>query len=71
MDSDMGGRKYLRAGELAKYLGVSKATLAKQRCMGGGIPFTRLGRCVVYKLDEVEIFLTSRKRDSTSGAEPR
>ena len=66
MDSDKGGRRYLRAGELAKYLGVSKATLAKQRCLGGGIRFSRLGRCVVYAVDDVEAYLVEHKRRSTS-----
>jgi hypothetical protein len=66
MDSDKGGRRYLRAGALATQLGVSKATLAKQRCLGGGIPFTRLGRCVMYAVDDVEAYLSDRMRRSTS-----
>jgi hypothetical protein len=68
MESLGSGRKYLRASELAKYLGISKATLAKQRCTGEGIRFTRLGRCVMYAVDDVEAYLSDRMRHSTSDA---
>jgi hypothetical protein len=58
--------EHLRASELAKYLGISKATLAKQRCTGEGIRFSRLGRCVVCAADDVEAYLRDRTRGSTS-----
>lgn len=57
----------LRAPAAAQFLGLAPATLAKLRCIGGGPPFTKLGRAVVYEMADLEEWVTSQgKRRSTS-----
>ena len=34
-------------------LGVARTTLAKLRCLGGGPPFHRYGRKILYRPDEI------------------
>jgi len=42
--------RYLRAPQAAAFLGLSKATLAKFRCLGGGPVFHRAGaRVILYR----------------------
>lgn len=52
--------------ELARVLGVSIKTLDKLRRTGDGIPWVRLGRRVIYPVDEVERFLSTKTYRSTS-----
>ena len=40
--------------------------LAKVRIAGGGPPYAKVGRIVVYDLDEVDEWLAGRRRRSTS-----
>jgi hypothetical protein len=56
----------MRTGGAAAFTGLSESTLEKLRCTGGGPPFLKLGRVVVY--DEVDLvqWLGSRRRVSTS-----
>ena len=50
----------LRAVETAKYLQVSRSTLAKWRMNGAGPPYHRLGpRLVYYIKREVNVWLAS------------
>lgn len=59
----------LRAPEAAKFLGLSTSTLAKMRMRGGhdSPPFVRIGsRVVGYRLSDLESWLSSRRRRSTS-----
>ena len=51
---------------LAKLLGCSARTLERQRLEGTGIPFTRVGRLVRYRLVDVLRHLESQRRTSTS-----
>ena len=60
----------LRQAAAAEYLGVKPRTLEKWRRVGGGPPFFKLGRVVVYDLSELEAWLAARKRTSTSEARP-
>lgn len=60
------GRK-LRAREAAEYLGLSSSTLAKMRLHGNGPPYAKVGpRVVVYDLSDLETYVATRKRFSTS-----
>ena len=53
--------------EAAHYLGVSKAFLERDRWAGAKIPFVRVGsRAVRYRVADLEAFLESRVRMSTS-----
>jgi excisionase family DNA binding protein len=56
-------REVLSAAEAAKYLGVSKSLLDKNRCSGKlKLPFTRIGRRVVYLKQDLNAFLESQRR---------
>jgi Helix-turn-helix domain len=54
------------AEQAAAYLGLAKATLAKLRCRGGGAPYCKLGRRVVYDRRELDQWLRSKQRVSTT-----
>jgi len=61
----------MRAPELARYLGVSKAFLDVARIRGGGPPFVRLGRrCVIYRKADVVRWLEERAAASRKKAKP-
>jgi len=60
----------LRPPEAARYLGLSVSTLAKQRLRGDGPRFVKLGsRAVGYSLNELDAYLVSCTRSSTSDTE--
>ena len=50
----------------AEYLGLSPATLETMRSRGGGPRFSKLGRRVVYRREELDRWLEERSRRSTS-----
>ncbi len=52
-----------RAAEL---LGMSRRTLEKWRGEGNGPPFLKLGRRVLYATADLEAWVRSRRRRSTS-----
>lgn len=57
----------LTTKEAAKYLGLSKAFLERDRWAGASIPFLRVGaRAVRYRVSDLERFLNSRIKHSTS-----
>lgn len=59
--------KYFTTGELAKILGVSKATLERNRWQGIGIPFVKFGRRTVrYRDVDVKTWLDSTTRINTT-----
>ncbi|PZF78267.1 DNA-binding protein [Aestuariivirga litoralis] len=53
----------------ANYLGVSLSWLDKSRLRGDGPPFLQIGGRVVYDTGDLDTYLASRRRQSTS--EPR
>ncbi|REJ79722.1 MAG: helix-turn-helix domain-containing protein [Acidobacteria bacterium] len=50
----------------ASYLGLSPATLETMRSRGGGPRFSKLGRRVVYRREELDRWLEERSQRSTS-----
>lgn len=61
--------KLLNTHQAAEYLGLSKAFLERDRWAGARIPFIRVGsRAVRYRLDDLDRYLDSRVRHSTSEA---
>jgi predicted DNA-binding transcriptional regulator AlpA len=57
----------LRAPEAAAYLGLSTSTLAKMRLRGDGPPYLKAGRrIVIYDVHDLETWLGTRRRNSTS-----
>jgi predicted DNA-binding transcriptional regulator AlpA len=59
-------RRMLSTPEAASYCGSSASTLAKLRLYGGGPDYIKLGRRVVYDLADLDRWLTSHRRASTS-----
>jgi predicted DNA-binding transcriptional regulator AlpA len=52
--------------DAARFLSVSKSWLDKKRLDGGGPPYLKLGRRVVYDLDDLERWATGNRRHHTS-----
>ncbi len=60
--------RYLTNDEAAAFLKLSPRTLEKQRVIGGGPRFHKFGRRVVYAIEDLEIWASSRVCNSTSDA---
>jgi len=52
--------------ETAKYLKRSVKSLERDRFVGGGIPFVRVGRLIRYRSSDVLKYLDENTRTSTS-----
>ena len=50
----------------AQHLGIATSTLAKLRLSGDGPVFCKIGRRVIYRVDDLNDFLDSKVRSSTS-----
>ncbi|MEM7482793.1 MAG: helix-turn-helix domain-containing protein [Acidobacteriota bacterium] len=61
--SDPGALPALLAAE---YLGLAPATLETMRSRGGGPPFVKLGRRVVYHREDLDAWMDERTRADTS-----
>ncbi len=52
--------------QAATYLGLSKSTLDKTRVYGGGPAYAKLGRRVTYARLDLDAWIASHRRRSTS-----
>lgn len=59
-------RQMLRTPQAAQYLGISASSLNKYRVFGGGPIFCKVGRSVVYDATDLDAWLASCRRTSTS-----
>lgn len=59
-------RPKLRTRQAAAYTGLAKSTLEKLRVSGTGSPYIRVGRVVLYDPDDLDAWLASHRRRSTS-----
>jgi len=59
--------KNIRVKQAAEYVGLSKSSLDKLRCFGGGPRFFKLGRSVVYSTVDLDAWMADRARTSTWG----
>jgi excisionase family DNA binding protein len=57
---------FLPTSEAARVLGLSASTLAKLRLTGGGPIYSKLGRRVLYRIDDLEEWVRARRYGSTS-----
>ena len=57
---------YLSCEEAGQYLRVSPRTLEKFRVVGGGPPFRKFGRRVLYATTDLEQWANDRVCESTS-----
>ena len=58
--------RYVRTHEAARILGISPRTLEKYRCHGSGPTFRKLGGRVVYAVDDLQSWVQSAAKASTS-----
>jgi predicted DNA-binding transcriptional regulator AlpA len=65
MPADIAHRR-LCTPAAAEYLGDAESTLEKRRVSGDGPPIIRLGRVIVYDTRDLDAWLASRRRRSTS-----
>ena len=59
----------LRTADAAGYCGMAKSTLEKLRVTGGGPPYLKIGRTVVYNVADLDEWLATKRRSSTSDGE--
>jgi predicted DNA-binding transcriptional regulator AlpA len=60
-------QRVLRTPEAANYVGLSASTLEKFRLTGNGPPYQKAGpKIVVYRVEDLEAWLTLGRRKSTS-----
>lgn len=57
--------------EAAAYLRLSKSTLAKLRCVGGGPKYKPFGRKIVYARSELDAWIEDRTAANTTDARAR
>lgn len=64
--------RYLNDRELAKLTGLAVQTLRNWRCKGRGPAYVKVGRRVIYPVDDVLRFMEARKIDpEAKGMEER
>ncbi len=56
----------LSTDQAAARCGLSPRTLEKLRITGGGAPYVKLGRAVRYELADLDAWIASSRRASTS-----
>jgi predicted DNA-binding transcriptional regulator AlpA len=56
----------LSANQVARLLGLSISTLAKMRLSGAGPAYSKLGRRVVYRPEDVDAWIAANRFHSTS-----
>lgn len=60
--SEQNAKRWKDVSSAAAYLGCSKSSLDKDRISGLlGIPFTRLGKRILYDTADLDTYLESRK----------
>lgn len=62
--------RYVRTPQAAEFIGLAAQTLNKWRVEGSPIPFSRLGRAIVYDVHDLEAFVASRREGAPTDAEP-
>ena len=59
-------KRYLKTKRAADKIGCAASTLEKKRVYGGGPPYYRIGRSILYGEDELDDWVRSREFNSTS-----
>ena len=63
-------KKFQDEKKTAKRIGISHRTVQDMRYKGGGPPFYKIGGRVLYAVDEVDAWLLTKRRVSTSDSGP-
>src|SRR5437764_4301841 len=58
--------RYLRTPEASRFVGLSIRTLEKHRIYGTGPRYSKLGGRVVYRVEDLQAWVESAAKDSTS-----
>ena len=66
--TDISTRPKMRTEDAARYTGLGVSTLEKLRLTGGGPAYIKLGKSVVYDPADLDYWLASNRRHSTSVA---
>ncbi len=53
--------QWITQKEVSKMTGRAKQTLANDRCKGKGIPYSKIGASIRYRLDDVIGFMEDRR----------
>jgi hypothetical protein len=56
----------LRTPAAADYIGSTVSTMTKWRMTGAGPPYSKIGKVCVYDSSDLDLFIASRRRHSTS-----
>ena len=56
----------LNATETARQLSLSTSTLAKMRLYGTGPAYIKLGRRVLYRVEDIQVWIAENRFNSTS-----
>jgi predicted DNA-binding transcriptional regulator AlpA len=59
-------QRVLRTREAAQYCESSASTFEKLRLRGGGPVYSKIGRRVVYRVEDLDAWLAANRRVSTS-----
>jgi len=62
----MANSEFVRTKDAAGRCLTSVSTLEKLRVYGGGPPFFKMGRNVFYRINDLESWVGSKRRQSTS-----
>lgn len=55
-----------RTKDAADYIGLSKSTLEKYRLYGRGPAYAKMGKVVIYRIEDLDDWIASKIRHSTS-----
>ena len=66
LESSEPQQRMLRTNEAATYCGSSASTFEKLRLTGGGPIYSKIGRRVVYRIEDLDNWLAANRRRSTS-----
>jgi hypothetical protein len=58
--------RFLRTPKAAKWLDLSESHLCKLRVQGLGPPYSKVGKAVLYNINDLNAYMAARKRRSTS-----
>lgn len=56
----------LRTADAARRLGISVSFLEKQRCLGQGPAYLKIGRSVAYRESDIDAWVAAQVRQNTS-----
>ncbi len=62
----MADKDHFTTDEAAGYINLAASTLTKKRLYGDGPTYFKIGRRVIYKREDLDVWLERHRRSSTS-----